>query len=72
MAVELHKAVLILFTFLSLAGCSSENGAVEKRNRFDACVLDFMSRFDNQMAYSGRSDITLREAGEIECRELLK
>jgi hypothetical protein len=61
---------------LALAGCAAENneiGEIEKRNRFDACVLDFMADETNNSVSSWKFDYDkFRQAAEISCRELLK
>lgn len=69
-------ASLTLIVSLSITGCSKENNEIseiEKRNRFDVCVLDFMANPDNQSNSSWKfDDDKFRQAGELECRNLLR
>lgn len=72
----LPLASLTLVASLSLTGCSQESNEIseiEKRNRFDACVLDFMANSYNQSVSAWKFDKDeFRRAGEIDCRHLLR
>lgn len=61
---------------LALSGCSKEDNQIseiEKRNKFDACVLDFMADPKNKSSFTYKSDREkFRQDGEIACRNLLK
>lgn len=61
---------------LTLCGCSKEDNQIseiEKRNKFEACVLDFMADPKNKSATTYKSDREkFRQDGEIACRNLLK
>ena len=68
--------IVSLALLLVIAGCAPGNneiGEIEKRNRFDACVLDFMADETNSSVSSWKFDYDkFRQAAEISCRELLK
>jgi len=68
--------VASLALVLTLSGCSgaeTEISPQEKRNNFDACVLDFMANPKNQSVTSWKFDReAFRQAGELSCRDLLR
>jgi len=73
---SLPLASLALVASLSLTSCVTQSGEVseiEKRNKFDACVLDFMADSKNQSVSSWKFDREkFRQAGEISCRHILR
>lgn len=68
--------VSLLLATLLLAGCSDKDkeiSEIEKRNRFDACVLDFMADSqNNRVSEWVFNPLKFRQAAEISCREILK
>jgi len=75
----LPLASLALVASLSLTSCVTQSGEVseiEKRNKFDACVLDYvseeMNRTDDGGGRQNYDPEAWRRQGELACRDLLK
>lgn len=70
------QPIALLALVLTITGCSNTQTEIspqEKRNNFDACVLDFMANPKNQGVSSWKFDReAFRQAGELACRDLLK
>jgi hypothetical protein len=74
--VQFLRVSSLILAPLILTGCShasNEISEIEKRNRFDACVLDFMADEENNKVSEWKFNLVkFRHAAEISCREILK
>ena len=65
--------VALVFALTGCSGVDKQISEIEKRNRFDACVLDFMASSQNQSVSAWKFDRgAFRQAAEIDCRHLLR
>ena len=67
------KIVLISFSLVFLTSCSSEPSAQEKRNQFDACVIEKLKEYADTTGgqYYEKLEI-FRSFAEMKCADYLK